>query len=156
MTGRKIPGPPDSGPPTLRFALDLALASTFPTAIFWSRDFRLFYNHAWAAIPADRHPWAFARPGPEVWTDIWNVVGPQMERVMAMRGGVAVVDQLLAMERDGRPQEIWWNYSFTPLRSGGSIVGVINPGKETICQASVSINSPAGDAPRSTVEPMHT
>ena len=51
-------GPPETWPQALRFSLNLALASSFPMAIYWGPDFHLLYNDAWSAIPADRHPWA--------------------------------------------------------------------------------------------------
>ncbi|RVT90557.1 response regulator [Sphingomonas crocodyli] len=36
------------------------------------------------------------------------------------------------MVRDGRPQDTWWNYSFTPVRGeDGTVVGVFNQGHET-------------------------
>jgi PAS domain S-box-containing protein len=125
-------GPPEGWPPSLKFALDLALASTFPAAIYWGPDFRLLYNDAWAPIPADRHPWALGRPAAEVWADIWDVVGPQMARVIETGEGFAVYDQPLRMERDGEARESWWNYSFTPIRdAGGRVVGILNQGNET-------------------------
>ena len=125
-------GPPETWPDALGFALDLALASTFPTAIYWGEDLHLLYNDAWAPIPAERHPGALGRPAREVWRDIWDVVGPQMASVTATGRGFAIYDQFLAMERAGRSQETWWNYSFTPIRDGaGRVCGLINQGNET-------------------------
>jgi len=125
-------GKPEAWPEPLKFALDMALASSFPAAIYWGEDFHLLYNDAWAPIPAERHPWSLSRSGREVWADIWEIVGPQMEEVVASGRGFAIYDQLLAMERDGRPQETWWNYSFTPIRDGqGKVLGLLNQGNET-------------------------
>lgn len=125
-------GLPESWPEPLRVMIDMALASSFPTAIYWGREYRLLYNDAWSPIPADRHPWALGRPGAEVWADIWDVVGPQMEQVLDTGRGFATYDQLLMMERDGTPRETWWNYSFTPIRDGqGRVLGILNQGNET-------------------------
>ncbi len=125
-------GVPESWPQALRFALDLCLASSYPTAIYWGEPLWLLYNDAWAPIPADRHPGALARPAREVWHDIWDVVGPQFESVMASGIGHASYDQLLRMERDGVPRETYWTYSFTPIRDEhGRIAGVLNHGNET-------------------------
>ena len=125
-------GAPGTWPDALRFALDLALASAFPTAIYWGEDLHLLYNDAWAPILAARHPGALGRPAREVWRDAWDMVGPQMARVIATGQGFAVYDQRVATERAGRRQETWWNYSFTPLRDGaGRICGLINQGNET-------------------------
>jgi len=125
-------GPPDQWPQALRSAMSICLHSRFPTAIYWGPDLHLIYNDAWAPIPADRHPWALGRPGPEVWADIWDVVGPQFQRVIDSGEGFSTYDQLLWMERDGVPRETYWNYSFTPLLDEeGSVVGVLNQGNET-------------------------
>ncbi|MBO9622205.1 MAG: PAS domain-containing protein [Sphingomonas sp.] len=125
-------GPIEQWPQALRFALNIALGSSFPTAIYWGPEFHLLYNDAWAPIPADRHPWALGRRGEEVWPDIWHLVGPQMQRVLETGQGFAVYDRMLPMERDGKPQETWWNYSFTAIRDeNGNVVGVLNQGNET-------------------------
>jgi signal transduction histidine kinase len=125
-------GPPEAWPQALRSALSISLHSSFPTAIYWGPELQLIYNDAWAPIPADRHPWALGRPGAEVWADIWDVVGPQFEKVMKTGEGFSTFDQLLWMERNGVPTETYWNYSFTPLLDEeGGVVGVLNQGNET-------------------------
>ncbi len=122
----------ETWPDRLRFVLDMALASSFPTAIYWGPELRLLYNDAWAPIPAERHPWALGRPGAEVWADIWDVVGPQIEAVLASGRGFATYDQHLRMVRDGVPCDTWWNYSFTAIRGDdGQVLGVLNQGNET-------------------------
>ena len=125
-------GPPETWPQALRFSLNLALASSFPMAIYWGPDFHLLYNDAWSAIPADRHPWALGRPGAEVWADIWDVVGPAFDAGLRDGTPFASFDQLLMMERDGVPQETYWNYSGTPIRDEfGKVAGILNQGNET-------------------------
>jgi PAS domain S-box-containing protein len=125
-------GPIEAWPQALGFALNIALGSSFPTAIYWGPELRLLYNDAWSPIPADRHPWALGRPAAEVWADIWHLVGPEMERVLADGRGFAAYDQMLPMERGGTVKETWWNYSFTPIRDErGAVVGILNQGNET-------------------------
>ena len=125
-------GPPETWPQSLRSALSICLNSSFPAAIYWGPELRLLYNEAWAPIPAERHPWALGRPGAEVWPDIWNVVGPQLARVIERGEGFSTYDQLLPMIRGGVRRTTYWNYSFTPIRGeDGSVVGVFNQGHET-------------------------
>ena len=124
-------GSPEHWPIALKLSVDLCLHSTFPTAIYWGPDLRLIYNDAWAPIPAERHPAALGRAGADVWRDIWDVVGPQLDQVVRSGTGFAAFDQLLAMERDGVPTQTWWNYSFSPIRGdGGAVLGVMNQGNE--------------------------
>ncbi|MDF7776194.1 PAS domain-containing protein [Sphingomonas sp. AOB5] len=125
-------GNPETWPQPLRFALDTALASSFPTAIYWGPDFHLLYNDAWSSIPAERHPAALGKPGAEIWPEIWDIVGPQMQAAVASRTGFAAYDQPLSMMRAGSLRDTWWNYSFTPIRDeSGKVLGLLNQGNET-------------------------
>lgn len=125
-------GPPETWPLGLRSVVSLCLSSAFPTAVYWGQDLRLIYNDAWAPIPGERHPDALGKPGAEVWSDIWSVVGPQFARVWSTGEGFSVFDQLLPMQRQGRIQETYWNYSFTPIHDDdGVVVGILNQGNET-------------------------
>ncbi len=129
---RSALGPIEHWPPALQAALDICLNSTIPTAVYCGRELLLVYNDAWSPIPAEKHPWALGRPAREVWWDIWDVVGPQLERVLSTGQGLATYDQMLPMVRRGKVRETYWNYSFTPIRNAdGSVAGVFNQGHET-------------------------
>lgn len=128
-------GPTDNWAQPLRAALSICLGSAFPTAIYWGSDLRLIYNDAWSSIPADRHPWALGRPAKEVWWDIWDIVGPQFDRVVESGEGFSTFAEMLPMWRDGAITETYWNYSFTPLKDDdGQVVGVFNQGHEVTKQ----------------------
>jgi PAS domain S-box-containing protein len=125
-------GPIEEWPAALRSALSICLNSSFPTAIYWGPELRLLYNDSWSHIPGERHPWALGRPASEVWADIWEVVGPQFDRVMETGEGLSTYDQLLPIIRNGVQTESYWNYSFTAIRDEfGNICGVFNQGNET-------------------------
>lgn len=125
-------GPPEGWPQPLRFALGICLGSEFPTAIYWGPELRLFYNDAWAPIPAERHPGALGQRGQDVWPEIWDVVGPQFAHVIETGEGFATYDQRLDMRRGDAIAETYWNYSFTPIRDEyGAVCGILNQGNET-------------------------
>lgn len=125
-------GPIGSWPTSLKVAVGICLHSTIPTAVYWGDDLRLIYNDAWAPIPAERHPWALGRPGAEVWSDIWDVVGPQLQSVVGAGKGFVAYDQMLQMRRQGVTENTHWDYSFTPiLGDDGRVFGVLNQGHET-------------------------
>lgn len=125
-------GPIEQWPQSLRLALSICLNSAFPTAIYWGPELRLLYNDAWAPIPGPRHPEALGAPARRVWSDIWDVIEPQFNEVIRSGTGLFAEDQMLPMQRYGRVEETYWNYSFTPLRGEkGNIVGVWNSGSET-------------------------
>lgn len=124
-------GPAHRWPSALRTATSLCLNSSFPTAIYWGPECYLLYNDAWSLVPAERHPAALGQPAREVWTDIWQVVGPQFEQVLATGVGVAQYEQMLPMVRGGARRETWWNYSLTALRNAdNSVGGLFNQGNE--------------------------
>ncbi|MFS0737512.1 HWE histidine kinase domain-containing protein [Sphingomonas sp. 1P06PA] len=125
-------GPPSGWPQSLRSALSICLTSSMPTSIYWGREFRLLYNDAWRFIPGPRHPSALGAAGAEVWSDIWEIVGPQLEQVVTSGRGFVTRDQMLPMTRFGEPEETYWDYSFTPIAGeDGRVVGVLNQGLET-------------------------
>src|SRR3954471_2076487 len=124
-------GHPDGWPEALRLALSLCLNSSFPTAIYWGPEMVVLYNDAWSVIPAEKHPWILGEPAAQGWADIWDIVGPQFQRVHDEGESFALYDQMLPMVRSGAPRETWWNYSLTPIRHADhSIGGIFNQGHE--------------------------
>ena len=131
-------GAPRRWPQPLRTALDICLNSSFPTALYWGPDLRLLYNDAWAPIPAQKHPWALGRPARTVWADIWDIIEPQFAQVIASGMGFSTYEQMLPMDRGGRIEETYWNYSFTPIRDEhGVIVGIFNQGHDVTAKVLV-------------------
>jgi len=126
-------GAPAKWSPPLRMAVSLCLNSGIPTALYWGPEFSLLYNDAWAPIAGEKHPWALARPGHEVWADIWEVIEPQLTRVFETGEGFSVADQMLPMKRGGKIQRTHWDYSFSPVfdETGERVVGIFNQGNET-------------------------
>jgi len=55
-------------------------------------------------------------PGRECWTDIWEAIGPQIEQVMTTGEPTWHEDQYLPIERNGRLEDVWWTYSYSPVR----------------------------------------
>ncbi|QHL90358.1 PAS domain-containing protein [Sphingomonas changnyeongensis] len=124
-------GAPLHWPAPLQVTLGLCLQSSFPTAIYWGADHILLYNDAWSAIPGPRHPAALGRPARQVWPDIWDVIAPQMRDVYEQGIGFSATEQMLPMQRHGRAEETYWDYSFTPIRGeGGAVRGIFNQGRE--------------------------
>ncbi|MGE3747766.1 MAG: PAS domain S-box protein, partial [Sphingomonadaceae bacterium] len=108
-------GAPKSWAQSLRSALSICLNSPFPAAIYWGPELRLLYNDAWRFIPGPRHPDALGKPGKEVWQDIWHVIEPQLRSVFATSQGFVTQEQMLPMQRFGKLEETYWDYSFTPI-----------------------------------------
>ena len=128
-------GSPETWPPALRTALSICLHSPFPGALYWGPELRMFYNDAWHPIQPDKHPHALGQPGQEVWREVWDVLGPQLSQVLRTGQGLSSLEQNLRMRRDGRFQDTYWNYSFTPIRGeDGTVMGVLSQGYEITAQ----------------------
>jgi hypothetical protein len=64
------------------------LNTRHPMFVFWGPTLACFYNDAYrASIGPERHPGALGRPGREVWAEIWDIIGPQIDLVMSGGGG---------------------------------------------------------------------
>jgi len=123
-------------PVALKIAVNLCLHSTFPSAIYWSADFHLIYNDAWAAIFSERHPRALGLPGAEARHDSWGVIGPQLEAVLRSGKGLSATDEHMPMIRDGEVVDTWWTYSLSPIcDETGTILGVLSQGNDTTIRA---------------------
>lgn len=125
-------GPPQAWPQGLRASLSICLNTTFPIAIYWGPDAILLYNDAWRPIVGNKHPWALGRPGREVWSEIWDVVGPVFDAVVATGKGQFQTDALMYMHRHGYIEECHFDYTFSPIRGQtGGVEGIFNAVNET-------------------------
>jgi signal transduction histidine kinase/FixJ family two-component response regulator len=125
-------GPINSWTQSLKSALSICLNSRFPIAIYWGSDCLLLYNDAWRPIVGDKHPWSLGRPGRDVWSEIWNDIGPELAGVLATGEGTFHKDELLSMHRFGYTEECFFEYTFNPIQGrGGAIDGVFNIVTET-------------------------
>jgi signal transduction histidine kinase/CheY-like chemotaxis protein len=121
-------GPIEAWPASLRACAGVVLHAAQPMLLFWGDDLVQLYNDAFVPCAGvDRHPAALGAPGRASWAEAWSVIGPQIAQVR--RGGEPqrYADQLVPLMRNGRLQDVYWNYSYTPVfdehdRVGGVLV----------------------------------
>ena len=122
-------GPPESWPQTLKTSVRLMLASRHPMFIWWGPELLQFYNDAYVlTMGPERHPSALGQAGRECWAEIWDVIGPQIEFVMAGQGSTWHEDQLVPVTRHGRREDVWWTYGYSPIdddRQSSGVGGVL-------------------------------
>jgi hypothetical protein len=83
-------GPPAGWPQSLRTAVKLMLNTRQPLSIFWGPEaIHLFNDAAAETFGAERRAGAMAQPGAIVWSEVWEVISPQIDQVMA--GGGALI-----------------------------------------------------------------
>ena len=93
--------------------------------IYWGPDLVVLYNDAYAEILGKKHPTALGRPCREVWSEIWDVIGPMLDRVLTLGDATWSEDQLLLLERRGYPEECYFSFSFSPVRgANGAVDGI--------------------------------
>src|SRR6201985_1996132 len=119
-------GSPETWPQSLRVTVRLVLTSRHPMLIWWGPELIQFYNEAYReTMGPERQPSALGSGGRKCWDEIWDIIGPQIEYVMAGKGATWHEDQLVPVTRHGRRENVWWTYSFGPIDFEGKVGGVL-------------------------------
>lgn len=118
-------GPIDQWPQSLRIAVGICLNSRFPMFVWWGPTLVNIYNDAYIPILGRRHPRAFGQPARAFWSEIWDVLGPQVDMVMG-EGRPTWNDRvLLRMERNGFPEDTYFTWSYSAIHDDdGAIAGL--------------------------------
>ena len=118
-------GPPEGWPQSLRTAVRLMLNCGHPMYIWWGPDLFCFYNDAYRqSIGPERHPSSLGQPGRAVWEEIWPIIGPQIDQVMTGRGATWHENHLVPITRNGRREDVYWTYSYSPIDDADAPYGV--------------------------------
>ena len=110
-------GPPERWPASWRKALDISLASGFPTALALGPQHIYFYNDAFISIggPA-RHPHAIGLPVQEVWQEIWqSVLESRFRETLATGLPTGAEELMVPLERSGYVEETYMTFSCVAL-----------------------------------------
>ena len=118
---------------TLVITVNLLLASRHPMFLWWGPDLIQFYNDGYRpSIRADKHPSAIGQRGRECWPEIWPIIGPQIEAVMGQGSSTWNTNQLVPINRNGKLEEVFWTYSYSPVRDkDGTVRGTLVVCSET-------------------------
>ena len=118
-------GPPERWPAPLRTTIRLILNTGHPMYIWWGPDLRCFYNDAYRrSIGAERHPASLGQRGRDVWDEIWDIIGPQIDQVMSGRGATWNENHLVPITRNGVREDVYWTYSYSPIDDQSAPHGV--------------------------------
>ncbi len=110
-------GPVSRWPEVLLNTLNLMLAAPHPMFLWWSGDLIQFYNDAYRpSLGLDKHPSALGQCGRDCWPEIWCAIGPQIAAVMSDGRPSWHEDQLLPIFRNGRLEDVYWTYGYSPVR----------------------------------------
>lgn len=112
-------------PQSLKTVVRTVLTSRFAMWMSWGPELTFFYNDAYARMSlGKKHPWALGKPSQQVWAEIWNDIGPRIQKVLD--SGEATWDEalLLFLERSGYREETYHTFSYSPLSGDdGKVAG---------------------------------
>src|SRR4051794_12865698 len=106
------------------------LSSAFPSYLAWGPGVISFYNDAYVPILGTK-PDALGSPFQEVWSEVWDRIGPITARAMAGEASY-FEDFPLTLVRRGSPEQTWFTFSYSPIRDeSGGVGGVLCTVHET-------------------------
>lgn len=120
-------GPPHGWPANLQIAVRLCLTSVFPNSLWWGPHYLLLYNDAYLQrLGEAKRRRALMQPAGEVWAEVWGVIGPMLDNVVATGAAVGAESQEMFYDRRVPREEAFVTWSFSPVLTadGRSVDGV--------------------------------
>jgi signal transduction histidine kinase/DNA-binding response OmpR family regulator len=109
-------GRPGRWPRTLRAAVRICLLSRFPIVLWWGPELTMLYNDAYVSfLGPSKHPWVLGRPAWQAWPEVWDTIGPMLDRVRDTKSASWSEDLLLFFDREIAQEEVYLTLSFSPL-----------------------------------------
>jgi len=115
-------GAPEGWPQPLRTLVALMIQAKQPMFVVWGPGHTMLYNDAYISVLGGKHPAALGRSFLDVWYEIRGDIEPLFEQVLVREQPVHMDDITLVMERNGRPEETHFAFSYTPVRDEAGIV----------------------------------
>ncbi|GGX97742.1 response regulator [Massilia dura] len=118
-------GPPERWPPIVRQTIDMLLHTPAPMSFLWGDDLLYFYNDAYTAILADKHPAALAGPLWENWHEHQDEFAPIVRK--AQDGEACILtDMPFPVARGGTLQQGYFTYTLLPVfDAAGGVTGIL-------------------------------
>ncbi|GJG85975.1 hypothetical protein tb265_11560 [Gemmatimonadetes bacterium T265] len=127
-------GPVETWPVSLRTTVAMLLAARHPMILFWGPERVQLYNDAYVpTLGPGRHPAALGMRAADCWRGaVWDIVGPQLDHVVATGVATWHEDQAVPLPRHGTVEETYWTYSYGPaFDDAGRVAGVLVVTQET-------------------------
>ncbi|WP_422402887.1 ATP-binding protein [Pseudomonas sp. GZD-209] len=123
-------GPLTRWPPALRIAVDMLLLCAYPCALVWGPALTVIHNEAYP-IPLGERLHAQGDSFDALWATAWDDMGAAVFQALEGQGSLAE-NNLLTVNRDGRPVQAWFTCSYSPIRDDqGAVVGFLHALIET-------------------------
>ncbi|TFL18576.1 PAS domain-containing protein [Jannaschia formosa] len=118
-------GPIDSWPRSLRWTVEMVLASPVAMVVKWGPDLVQIYNDAYRALIGVKHARGLGQPTHACWPEIRDFTTPIYDAVL--RGESRTFrDQNLKLRRNGGEAEAWFDLFYSPVRDDAEkVAGVL-------------------------------
>jgi signal transduction histidine kinase/ActR/RegA family two-component response regulator len=114
-------GPIEQWPQSLRSVVQLVLESPLAMIVLWGDELIQIYNDGYRIVMAAKHPTGLGQPTRQCWPEVWRFNAPIYEAVF--RGERrSFTDQRLRIERNGVPEDAWFDLTFSPVRDESSAI----------------------------------
>lgn len=118
-------GARQSWPSSLCCVVRVVLASPSPLVVLWGREGTMLYNDAYAVFAGSRHPFLLGKPVELGWPEVAAFNRHVVDTCLA-GGALSYKDKELVLYREGHPEAVWMDLSYSPVPSeGGQSAGVI-------------------------------
>ncbi|KRB21945.1 hypothetical protein ASD99_06925 [Mesorhizobium sp. Root695] len=118
-------GPIEDWPQSLKTAVSLILRSNVPIVMLWGEDGVMIYNDAYSEFAGGRHPRLLGSKVREGWPEV-AAFNDNIMKVCLAGGTLAYRDQMLTLNRTGKPEQVWLDLDYSPvLDESGEPAGVI-------------------------------
>jgi PAS domain S-box-containing protein len=127
-------GEPENWPQSLRTTLGIVLNSKFPMFLWWGPELICFYNDAYRLSLGEsgKHPDILGVRAEEAWPEIWEIIKPLIDQVLAGGESTWAEDQLIPIFRNGKLEDVYWTFSYSPVNDeSNKIAGVLVTCTET-------------------------
>jgi PAS domain S-box-containing protein len=112
-------------PVQLKTSVQIILDSRYPMFVWWGKHLINIYNDAYIPVLGNRHPQALGKCASDIWSDIWDVIGPQADIVFQEGRSTWNEDLPLFMRRHGFLEETFFTFSYSPIKNEqGDILGL--------------------------------
>lgn len=111
-------GNPSGWSQSLLTTVGIILNSRFPMFLWWGTELIQFYNDAYRpSLGADggKHPIALGQRGADCWQEIWPVIKPLIDQVLAGGESAWSEDQLIPIYRNGTLEDVYWTFSYSKV-----------------------------------------
>jgi len=135
----------EAWPAALKTTVGILLHSRQPMFLWWGAELVQIYNDAYVpSFGVGKHPRAMGQRGSDCWQEIWPIIKPQIDDVMQRGKPSWNVDHLVPIWRNGRIEEVYWTYGYSPVYAddgsvGGTLVVCSETTKSVVAQRRLDI-----------------